>query len=110
MVAFASQRFDCALRLYPHFHLLQLDGVYVEREGGVVFIETPPPSDAEVAKLNEVLADRIVRYLRRHGPGCEDEASRNEGWQDPDRDSGARGELLRRAQSFRDRPRRIPAK
>jgi hypothetical protein len=63
------QRFDSALRLNVHAHLLQLDGVYVRdpQEGALVFHELPEPSAAEVLEVAERTAKRLVQVLERHG-------------------------------------------
>jgi hypothetical protein len=70
------QRFGSALQLTPHFHSLVPDGVVVAREGGACFEELPPPSQAEVARLLEVVHRRVLRLLERCGvlpaPGPED--------------------------------------
>jgi hypothetical protein len=65
------QRFDSALRLNVHAHLLALDGVYV-RDGQrdddpLVFHELPEPSAADVAEVASRTAARIAKVLRRHG-------------------------------------------
>jgi len=45
--------------LNPHLHVLVLDGVYTVTDDGVpVFHGTPPPSNDDVARLNEVIAQR----------------------------------------------------
>ena len=46
------QRFGAALNLNVHLHVLALDGVYVEGDGGTVrFHETVPPTDEEIYRL-----------------------------------------------------------
>ena len=43
------QRFNSALGLNVHFHLIGLDGVYAANlDGAPEFHELPPPEDAEV--------------------------------------------------------------
>ena len=62
------QRFDSALRLNPHFHVLALDGVFVKTAAGQAFFyELPAPSDDEVAKLNATIAKRVQRLFRKLG-------------------------------------------
>lgn len=63
------QRFDSALRLNVHAHLLQLDGVYVRdpQDGALHFHELPEPSAAEVLEVAERTARRLVKVLERHG-------------------------------------------
>jgi len=58
------QRFGSALNI--HFHLLFLDGVYVERSDGTVrFRWVKAPTSAEVTHLTHTLAHRIGRLLER---------------------------------------------
>ena len=63
-------RFGGALNLNIHFHTLVLDGVFTTvGPEGVRFYPTPPPSDAEVARLLTTIRARILRRLRRRGLG-----------------------------------------
>ena len=63
------QRFGSALNLHPHFHVLMQDGVYVGSEEGVapVFVPAPPLGDADVQRLVEIAAHRLVRLLQQRG-------------------------------------------
>lgn len=62
------QRFGSALNLNVHFHMLFLDGVYIERsDGSLRFRWVREPSSAELARLTHTLAERIGRYLERQG-------------------------------------------
>jgi hypothetical protein len=62
------QRFGGARNLNVHFHMLFLDGVYVERsDGGLRFHRVKAPSSAELARLTRALAVRIGRLLERQG-------------------------------------------
>ena len=62
------QRFGSALNLNVHFHMLFLDGVYVERpDGSLRFRSVKAPSSAELTQLTQALALRIGRYLERQG-------------------------------------------
>jgi hypothetical protein len=62
------RRFGSALNLNVHFHMLFLDGVYVERPNGTLrFRWVKAPTSVELAQLTETLARRIGRYLERHG-------------------------------------------
>ena len=75
------QRFDSALRLCGHAHLLALDGVYLqEDDGGLTFHPLPEPTLADVhvcptcqgaMKVTEVAltADSIATVMARHGLG-----------------------------------------
>jgi hypothetical protein len=67
------QRFDSALRLNVHGHLLSLDGVYVRDgsgagdAGALVFHELAEPSAADVAKVARRTATRLVLVLKKQG-------------------------------------------
>jgi Putative transposase/Transposase zinc-binding domain len=63
------QRFGSGLRLNVHFHTLLPDGVFVadQATGTVSFIELPPPTDDDVARLVLTIARRIARLLERRG-------------------------------------------
>jgi len=73
-VAFV-QRFDSALRLNVHFHVLWLDGVYGWEPGRTapVFVEQGWVTDAAVQQLVQRIRDRVRRALRKLGK-----------WVDPD--------------------------
>ena len=72
-VAFV-QRFDSALRLNVHFHVLWLDGVYSHQLGriGVEWCEHEQVTDADVALLVRRIRDRVRRKLRQLGKWPED--------------------------------------
>ena len=58
------QRFGSALNLNVHFHMLFLDGVYIERPAGSLrFRWVKAPTSAELVGLTQTLARRIGRYL-----------------------------------------------
>lgn len=63
------QRFGSALNLEKiHFHMLFLDGAYVERsEGSVRFRWVKAPTRAELTRLAKTLAQCIGRFLQRQG-------------------------------------------
>jgi hypothetical protein len=62
------QRFGSALNLNVHFHMLFLDGVYLERsDGSIRFRWVKAPTSAELTRLTHTLARRIGRYLERQG-------------------------------------------
>ena len=62
------QRFGSALNLNIHFHMLFLDGVYVEcPDGSLRFRWVKAPTSEEITKLTDTLARRIGRYLERQG-------------------------------------------
>jgi hypothetical protein len=71
-VAFV-QRFNSALGLNVHFHLIGLDGVYAAgADGAPEFHELPPPEDAEVLQTVTLIAGRAQAMIERRG--LEDEA------------------------------------
>lgn len=62
------QRFGSALNLNVHFHMLFLDGVYIERpDGALRFRWLAAPTSAELARLTQTLAQRVGRFLERQG-------------------------------------------
>ena len=61
------QRFGSSLNLNPHWHVLLLDGVYVDGEDGPQFVAAPPVSDDDVQQIVETTAQRLVRLLQRRG-------------------------------------------
>ena len=62
------QRFGSALNLNIHFHMLFLDGVYVDRlDGSVRFRWVSSPTTQELTQLTQTIARRIGRYLERQG-------------------------------------------
>jgi hypothetical protein len=62
------QRFGSALNLNVHFHLLFLDGVYIQRpDDSLRFRWVKAPKGAELIQLTQSLARRIGRYLERQG-------------------------------------------
>jgi Putative transposase len=81
------QRFDSALRLNLHIHMLAFDGVYAadgnDRQQFQVLL---PPDDDEIARLTESLAQRITKLMDRLslGPDSDSEESdslrRDEPW------------------------------
>jgi hypothetical protein len=68
-VAF-TQRFDSALRLNLHFHVLWMDGVYwcgPGADGGAEFHVAERLTDDDVERLARALRDRVMRFLQRSG-------------------------------------------
>ena len=62
------QRFGSALNLNIHFHMLFLDGVYVDgANGSTRFRWVRAPSGAELTKLAHRIAHRVGRFLERQG-------------------------------------------
>ena len=62
------QCFGGAVNLNVHFHMLVLDGVYVERPDGTLrFRWVKAPTSAELTALARTIARRVGRYLERRG-------------------------------------------
>lgn len=62
------QRFGSALNLNIHFHMLFLDGVYVEQShGSARFRRVKAPTSHELTQLTHTIAHRVGRYLERQG-------------------------------------------
>ena len=64
-----AQRFGSSLNINPHFHVLQLDGVYTYGDGDPVpvFVPAPELSDDDVRQIVETAAQRVIRLLERRG-------------------------------------------
>ena len=72
------QRFDSALRLNVHLHVLALDGVYVKGDdGGLRFLRLPRPSEEEVYEVAFRTAKKVLSMVAKKG-GNVDEASHEE--------------------------------
>ena len=67
------QRFDSALRLNVHPHVLCLDGVYVLEQGEARFLELAPPSAEDITWVARGTFERAKRLLARRGllPGAD---------------------------------------
>ena len=62
------QRFGSALNLNVHFHLLVIDGVYVEEaNGNQRFHRVKAPSKDELVQRVHTLSHRIARFSERRG-------------------------------------------
>jgi len=64
------QRFGGALQLNLHYHVIVIEGVFLDRtDQGLKprFLKGKPPSDAEVANVVQKISRRIIRTLRRLG-------------------------------------------
>ncbi len=62
------QRFGSALNLNIHFHMLFLDGVYVDRlDGSARFRWVRSPTGRELTQLAQTIAHRVSRFLERQG-------------------------------------------
>jgi hypothetical protein len=97
------QRFTKTLSVYPHLHVLALDGGYTEDEdGGLEFHGDPGPSAEAREAMEEAVETRLSGWLGRRGYLEESPKSRpDDGWrlsgaQEP---SGVRGAGPRRLRS-----------
>src|SRR5215470_4441040 len=64
------QRFGSALNLHLHFHILFLEGVYLERtDVGLKprFLASEPPTDCDITTILQKISRRVIRTLRRLG-------------------------------------------
>jgi Putative transposase/Transposase zinc-binding domain len=64
------QRFGGSLNVNVHFHVVSLEGVYLDRtEAGRKprFVTGEPPSDADVAEVVQNISRRVIRKLRHLG-------------------------------------------
>jgi hypothetical protein len=64
------QRFGSALNLNLHFHVISLEGVYLDRTDQPRqprFLQSEPPTDTEIAEVIQKLSRRVIRTLRRLG-------------------------------------------
>ncbi len=61
------QRFGAALNLNIHFHMLFLDGVYVDAASGVRFVWVKAPTGTQLVRLVQGIAKRVGRFLERQG-------------------------------------------
>ena len=62
------QRFGSALNLNIHFHILAIDGVFVEKSTGrLKFYSASAPSDDDIEKLILKISKRVNNYLLKKG-------------------------------------------
>src|SRR2546427_10812701 len=64
------QRFGSALNLNLHFHVIFLEGVYVDRTAQGLrprFIQGESPTDADIAAVVQKISRRVIRTLRQLG-------------------------------------------
>jgi hypothetical protein len=64
------QRFGGSVNLHLHYHVLFLEGVYVDRTAqGLTprFVTVEPPGDADIAAVVEKISHRVIRTLRQLG-------------------------------------------
>ncbi|MBI3766991.1 MAG: transposase [Deltaproteobacteria bacterium] len=63
----AIQRFGSGLNLNVHYHTLALDGVFARDGDDWRFVQAPPPTPGELARLVAAIARRVERLLARRG-------------------------------------------
>src|SRR5206468_6238424 len=64
------QRFGSALNVHLHFHILFLEGVYLDRTAVGLkprFLAGAPPTDTDIAAVLQKISRRVIRTLRRLG-------------------------------------------
>jgi hypothetical protein len=64
------QRFGSALNANIHFHVIVLEGVYLDRTDQIRkprFVQGEPPTDADIAEVVQKLSRRVIRKLRHLG-------------------------------------------
>jgi len=64
-----AQRFGSSLNLNPHFHVIQLDGVYTYGNDNdrPLFVPSPELCDEDVKAIVETTSHRVIRLLARRG-------------------------------------------
>ena len=69
MIKSPRSSFGSALNLNPHFHDLQLDGVYTYEANDElpVFVPAPDLKDENVKAISETTAHRVIGLLTRRG-------------------------------------------
>jgi hypothetical protein len=61
------ERFGSALNLNIHFHMLFVDGVYVEERERLRFRRVKAPEQSELEALVQSVSERVGRHLERQG-------------------------------------------
>src|SRR5262245_11071758 len=65
-----TTRFGSALNLNLHFHILFLEGVYLDRTAASLkprFVQGEPPTDTDIAAVVRKISRRVIRTLRQLG-------------------------------------------
>jgi len=65
-VAF-TQRFGMSLNEHPHFHVLATDGVFVETDDEVRFIEAAELTQEKIEEVETRVRRRVLRWFSRQG-------------------------------------------
>lgn len=61
------QRFGGSLNLNVHYHMLFLEGGFIETEQGPRLWWVSPPSDEEIKEIVIRIASRVIRFLKKRG-------------------------------------------
>jgi hypothetical protein len=64
------QRFGSALNLHVHYHIVFLEGVYLDRTAQGLkprFVRSEPSTDADIADVVQTISRRVIRKLRHLG-------------------------------------------
>jgi len=64
------KRFDSSINLNLHYHLIVLEGFYLDRAAQGLkpkFVKIAPPSDADVAAVVTKIGQRVILKLRQLG-------------------------------------------
>ena len=62
------QRFGSALNLNIHFHMIVVEGVFVEKSTGrVKFYDILSPTDGEICDLVTHISNKMIKLLRKRG-------------------------------------------
>src|SRR5262249_1679221 len=64
------QRFGSALQLNLHFHVIGLEGVYLDRTTQGLkprFVPGEPPTETDITAVVQKISHRVIRLLRRLG-------------------------------------------
>lgn len=77
------QRFGGSLNANLHFHILVLEGGYIDSETGPEFIEMDPPKDEDIQALVQTIGKRVVRALKKLGHFQDDREATSEDIEDP---------------------------
>lgn len=56
------QRWNGALKIYPHWHILAADGTWQQTTEGRRFVQAAPLTEAQ---LSDLLQDAVARILRQ---------------------------------------------
>ncbi len=61
----AIQRFGSRLNLHIHFHAVMPDAVWILRDGALITVDLPPPTDDDVDTIVRDICRRVTAYIDR---------------------------------------------